>query len=117
MEPEETRRTPSPDNDITCDWHRLSHEEIETISNLLYQMFRYDPKERITAQEVLDHEWFRGLREASQAEEENRDFETDKATGPLEVGKRKSKRPAPGLQAPRRWERSPGTGRLRRVED
>lgn len=115
--PGETRRTPSPNNHRTWDWHRLSNEEIETISNLLYQMFRYDPKERITAQEVLDHEWFRGLREASQAERESRDVEKDKATGPLEVGKRKPKRPAPSVEAPRRWERSPGTGRLRRVED
>lgn len=36
----------------------IPEEEIGIFANLLYQMFSYDPKKRLTAAEVANHPWF-----------------------------------------------------------
>ena len=117
LQPSEIRQDSTSDGNINYGRYRLSYEEVETISDLLYQMFKYDPKERITAREVLNHEWFRGLREVARAKEESRDGERDRAPKLLKAGKGKPKRPAPSAESPCKWARSSDTGRLRRVED
>ncbi|KAK7753084.1 hypothetical protein SLS62_005034 [Diatrype stigma] len=37
----------------------LSHPEVLSLANLLRQLFKYDPGERMEASSVLEHEWFR----------------------------------------------------------
>lgn len=39
--------------------HDISQEEAELLSDLLMKIFRYNPKERLTAREVVDHAWFK----------------------------------------------------------
>ncbi|KAL3418662.1 hypothetical protein PVAG01_10378 [Phlyctema vagabunda] len=39
--------------------HDISQEETDVFSDLLMKIFRYDPKERLTASQVLDHAWFK----------------------------------------------------------
>jgi serine/threonine protein kinase len=36
----------------------IPEEEIVVLASLLYKMFLYDPKKRITAAEVVEHPWF-----------------------------------------------------------
>jgi hypothetical protein len=37
----------------------ISQEEAEVFSDLLMDIFKYDPKERPTASQVVDHAWFK----------------------------------------------------------
>ncbi|KAI0000593.1 kinase-like domain-containing protein [Xylariaceae sp. FL0662B] len=41
----------------------MPNEEISVLGDLLMKMFKHDPKERITADQVLKHEWFEGYNE------------------------------------------------------
>ncbi|TVY18369.1 Serine/threonine-protein kinase SRPK, partial [Lachnellula arida] len=39
--------------------HDISQEETDLLSDLLMKIFRYNPKERLTASQVVDHAWFK----------------------------------------------------------
>ncbi|TVY89779.1 Serine/threonine-protein kinase, partial [Lachnellula willkommii] len=39
--------------------HDISQEETNLFSDLLIKIFRYNPKERLTASQVVDHAWFK----------------------------------------------------------
>jgi serine/threonine protein kinase len=39
--------------------HDISQEETDVFSDLLMKIFRYNPKERLTASQVVDHAWFK----------------------------------------------------------
>ncbi|KAI9053096.1 hypothetical protein LZ554_003365 [Drepanopeziza brunnea f. sp. 'monogermtubi'] len=42
--------------------HDISPEEIDLFSDLLTQIFRYDPEERPTARQLVDHAWFKNVK-------------------------------------------------------
>lgn len=37
----------------------ISNEEVEVFADLLSKLVRYDPEERISVTDVLEHEWFK----------------------------------------------------------
>lgn len=39
--------------------HDISQEETDLFSDLLMKIFRYNPEERLTASQVVDHAWFK----------------------------------------------------------
>ncbi len=39
--------------------HDVSREETDLFSDLLMKIFRYSPKERLTADQVVEHAWFK----------------------------------------------------------
>lgn len=51
--------------------HRIPEDEIEVLADLLEQMLRYDPNDRISAESVLDHPWFNWKSTKDQKDQEN----------------------------------------------
>lgn len=39
--------------------HGISQEETDLLSDLLLKILRYNPKERLTASQIVDHPWFK----------------------------------------------------------
>lgn len=119
LEPGEVREVRTEEGVLAWGIYRLSNEEVESMSDLLYQIFKYDPKERITAEAVLNHDWFRVVKAEAELEATRRN-KTVSVDGQPNVRKHARKGDMKGGAAgrirPCKWIRSSSTGRLHRLD-
>lgn len=119
LEPGEVREVRTEEGELAWGIYHLSNEEVESMSDLLYQIFKYDPKERITAEAVLNHDWFRVVKAEAELEATRRN-KTVSVDGQPNVRKHARKGDMKGGAAgrirPCKWIRSSSTGRLHRLD-
>ncbi|KAI5924620.1 kinase-like domain-containing protein [Camillea tinctor] len=60
----------------------LTKEEVVSFSDLLLKIFRYDPKERLTIDDIINHEWFDEVKELGDEESYGSESQEESESSP-----------------------------------